>query len=316
MNNLSNKIYEYYVAHFTELPLDKQLHFASRLWLWRQDEKSRQLLDRLRPIIVPNDNLVTALQRIESGGLIPLHTGSPGLQAAREPYLLRYPALRMTSRLLYWASLLAAIYDLDARSALTQIYSVSELATLNAKLTNDHRALAVLSTHAVNFLYLYNRLVLEDEQFPSAQFWQDIVHEQAVTGDDDVTKQQLQLYLLTHAVIGESYFYQRAIPEKKINQYAQLIKEAETTLKANFTHASLDNKLEFLVCCRLTGYNPTLSANILTEAEAAVSADGDFLTDTRNANTPYALTSFDKSEHRSVLYIMATTPSEQVALLR
>ena len=307
MNSLSNRIYNYLFAHFAELPLDKQVHFASRLWMWNEDSQARRLLDALRPIILLSDDPQTSLSAISNGQLLPLHPGNESLQALRQPYNERYPALRANARLLYWGLELEACYGIDARQALQSLLLDSELNKLANELQRDKPALAMLSTHAVNFLYLYHRYIKTDEGTLTAVFWMDIATDKDLYDSSDAKQLQLQIYLLTHAVIGETLFYQRPIPAEKLAGYRQLVQTLENLLATNLERVSLDNKLEFLVSCHLVNYKSKLEMGILAEAERSVSPAGDFLVDIHNTNKS-TFTSFDKSEHRSVLYLMAMLP--------
>src|SRR3982751_6202336 len=97
MNNWSNTILDYFLSNFDELPLDKQLHFASRLWFWKQDKTARRLLDGLRPTILPTGDVIESLRLINAGSLLPLRQGSTNVFHLREPYFQRYPKLRRTA---------------------------------------------------------------------------------------------------------------------------------------------------------------------------------------------------------------------------
>lgn len=307
MNNLSNTVRDYFVSHFEELPLDKQLHFASRLWFWKQDETARRLLDNLRPKIIPTGDIIDSLRQIQNGHILPLRQGSANVFHLREAHFLRYPSLRPTATTLYWGLILDTCYNLDARSRLGELLPLSELQGLYDSLITDPEATAILSTHAVNFMYLYQRYVRKNEVAPHPADFISLALNDALYLPASPLHAQLKIYLLTHTIIGESMFYQRTLTPEKVKSYLPVIRLLEAIIDAQFQSVNLDNKLEFLVCCQLLSYQTGLEKNILAEAAASLSSEGDFLIDTHNTNPQSAYTSFDKSEHRSLLFLLATT---------
>ena len=74
----------------------------------------------------------------------------------------------------------------------------------------------------------------------------------------------------------------------------------------NYFNLSLDNKLEFLICCKLIEYNSFLEEIIAQEAEKSFSPIGNFLVDRLNG---YGIKAsgkdFFSSEHRNVLYLLS-----------
>jgi hypothetical protein len=305
MSDLSNTIYDYYCEHFTELPLDKQLHFASRLWVWRRDPRARELLDSLRPEILPSNDGVDSVRRILDDGLLPIRPGSLNVLHIRQPFFDRYPSLRRSAAGLYWAQLLDTCYDTDVRSRIHEVIDLPAATQLAADLLADTPAVAALSTYAVNFLYLLRRFVEKDEAALDPAYFLQIAADNSLYSGDDRLNLQLRIYLLTHAVIGESLFYSRPIADAKKPAFQRLIGQLEELIVTHFDDVNLDNKLEFVVCCKLVGTTSQPESRILAEADQSVSPDGDFLVDTRNANIQSSYTGIDKSEHRNVLYIMS-----------
>ena len=121
----------------------------------------------------------------------------------------------------------------------------------------------------------------------------------------DPIQLQLYIYLYTHCVIGESHFYAHAIPERYLPVYRQMLDELETVIEKRFTEINLDNKFEFLVCCRLVGKESSLTRRIDDEAHKSISTEGNFIVDRHNTNPQSANTTLALSEHRNALYIMA-----------
>lgn len=304
MSEISNTIYDYYVTNFDRLPLDKQFHFASRLQIWLGDEQSQQLLQQLRPRLVPNDDASAALSAIADGTLIPLLPGNQALLHLRKIYNDRYPLLRSGARLLYWAALLDQMYDVDARSAVPTVLSEDGMHQMYEALLADDAAIATLSTHAVNFLYLYKKYYLQ-EAGPAPLHFSRMAANPALYDLADPLSVQLCMYLLTHVIIADSLFYAEPLSQASAASYAPLLSQLEAILTPRLESISLDSKLEFLACCRLAGFTTTLEDAILTEANQSMSPDGGFLVDRHNTSGSRYV-SFEKSEHRSVLYIMAT----------
>lgn len=303
MIKLYNTIYQYYRTHFERLPLDKQLHFASRLYLWDDDEFGQEQLATLRSQVTANDDPVAALQEVYDAAMQTIHHGSKNAAELRAPYFEKYPRLRLIAMLLFRATFLKTIYDIDARPALFALVSRQEIEQLLQDLLADHEAISILSTHAINVLYLYSRVITDDEAlFDPQQF---VTIASTAYDLDNPIHLQLYIYLYTHCIIGESQFYARAVPNTYKPVYVQMLDELETVIDERFTQINLDNKFEFLVCCKLAGKVSRLQERIEAEAQQSVSDDGDFLVDKHNANPQTTNSTLDLSEHRNVLYIMS-----------
>ncbi len=305
MNSLSNSIYQYLLSHFENLPLDKQFHFCSRLATWSNDAACAQLLATMRGSFLATNDPLQTLEMVRDGALIPLLPGNEKLLHLRELSNKAYPQLRATARLLYWAALLDHTYAVDFRPAVNAMLPRQELAQTYETLLTDHAAIGMLSTHAVNFLFLYKQYV-EQVTGPDPALFVAIANEPGVYDLSDPLQLQLCLYLLTHVVIADSMFY-TVTPTVARQSYHALLASLELRMAPRLSDITLDNKLEFLVCCKFTGFETALETAILQEAEQSVSSAGSYLVDTRNT-TMTSYTTLEKSEHRSVLYIMATTP--------
>ncbi|HUB93458.1 MAG TPA: hypothetical protein VMB52_03060 [Verrucomicrobiae bacterium] len=303
MNNLSNDIYNYYTERFFELPFDKQLHFASRLYLWSHDAFARERLDELRATVTADGQPDVALKDVYMQGKTSIFHGSKNAAELRAPYFEKYPELRTLVMVLFRLTFLQTVYGLDGRTVLFKLYDRSQVEALLQQLSGDTQAVAVLSTHAINVLYLYNRVVLQDDlSMDPTQF----LHVGASAYDlSDPIQLQLYIYLYTHCVIGESTFYARKLPDTYLHVYRQMMQELELVIGENFTAVNLDNKFEFLVCCRLVGYKSNLARRIEDEAERSISEQGLFLIDRHNTNPQAANSTLELSEHRNVLYLLS-----------
>lgn len=306
MNHLSNSIYDYYVAHFDELTFDKQLHFASRLLLWSGDSFGRQKLQALRAEVTSHEQPDAALRAVYARGMETIHHGSKNAAVLRAPYFERYPQLRVVALVLFRLTFLKTIYQLDARSTFFELFDKQEVESMLAQLQADPEALAILSTHAVNVLYLYSRIVREDDTLFDPALFLEVGAGQY--DFDDPVQLQLYIYLYTHCIIGESKFYARTIPATHRHVYMLMLDELEARIAERFESVNLDNKCEFLVCCRLLDRASKLEERIIDEAAQSVSDDGTFLVDRHNRNPQTTNTTLDLSEHRNVLYILANRP--------
>ncbi len=302
MKSLSNSIYKHYTDNFESLPFDKQLHFASRLFLWSEDEFGATQLAKLRPAVTADEHADVAIREVYAHGQETIHHGSKNAAELRAPYFKKYPQLRTLAMVLFRLTFLETIYGIDARQTLYELFDKAEIESLLNSLLADTEALAILSTHAVNVLYLYNRVVLKDDTALNPdQFLQLGPQIYDLTNPIEL---QLYIYLYTHCIIGESKFYARQLPEHYLSTYQQMTRELEDTMDANFESINLDNKFEFLVCCKLVGHESTLAQRIENEAKASVSTDGMYLIDRHNNNPQTANTTLDLSEHRNVLYLL------------
>lgn len=301
MQDLSNTIYRYYLDHFKELPFDKQYHFASRLYLWSQDPETQSSLDNLKAEFSANNQPRQVIEQIiELAKQSPVH-GSKNAAELRRPYFERYPMLKTYVSVLFRLTFLKTAHNIDATDLMFEYFNKKDLDDLAHALLNDPEATAILSTHAINFLYLYDTFIVGGELNIDPTVFIQIG--QAQYDLDNVTHLQLLIYLYTHCVIGESQFYYKR-PTQHLDTYHKMMSQLEDLIASRFEHVNLDNKFEFLVCCKIVGYKTNLSDRIFEEAEKSISPDGDYLVDTHNLNPQTDNRSLDKSEHRNVLFIM------------
>jgi len=305
MNDLSNNVYDYYLGHFAELSPDKQLHFASRLYLWSGDERCAEHLRQLRAGVTLGDDPGAALREVYNLAQTTIHHGSKNAAAERAPHFERYPELRSVVMVLFRLTFLRTVYGIDARGAFYDLYPAQTLDDLQQRLLADRQAMAILSTHAINFLYLYNRVLLDDDtSFDPSQLL-DLAR---IYDFSRPVHLQLFIYLYTHCVIGESQFYARRVPETYRPIYDSMLAALEKLIDARYDDINLDNKFEYLVCCGLLGVDSPLRARIDDEARRSIADEGMFLVDRHNNNPQITNHSLDLSEHRNVLYILANQP--------
>ncbi len=304
MINLSNDILDYYLAHFEELSFDKQFHFASRLHLWNNDTAVSHRLDGLRAEFTYNDRPHIALQAVITKARQSASHGTKNAASLRQPYFERYPNLKTYLSALFRMHFMETVYGIDSRQDLRKLIDSADLLQLRQDLLADDEAVAILSTHAINFLYLHDRSLQQDETSLPIEYFLAVGRSQY----DLTDKIQLQLfiYLYTHCIIGESRFYYRHLPPANLHVYNTMLAELETIISDNFEDINLDNKCEFLVCAKLLGQSSQLESRIFKEASGSLSVEGHYLVDRHNNHPQLDNVDLEKSEHRNVLYIMAS----------
>ncbi len=298
---VDSPIQQYYYDNFNTLPKDKQFHFASRLGSWCGDSRALKELEALRPAFATSTIKDDLRQLIN-------HPPNATINAAerRAPYFAKYPQLRGYMLALFRVRHLLFHYDIDARDILLDILPKDELYSLSNTLKNDPQAIAVLSTYAINYIYLVEDILYPHNRVELTQFLTDVLAV-AQTYTDTPEDSLLLIYLFTHCIIGASNFYQSGVSLDETPAYRTMLEHMEMRISTHFTAINLDNKFEFLVCCRLTDFPTNLDERIYAEANQSYSPDGIFLIDTINTAGQSNKTSFAESEHRNVLYIMSQT---------
>jgi hypothetical protein len=303
---LSQEIRAHYLENFSRLPFGKQFHFAGRLASWQRDSQCQALLEDLKPQLLPGEN--QSIRELLQGIIAHQPEAKMNAQELRAPYFEKYPDLRGYGLALFRVRHLLYVYGVDARQELLELVPLDELNTLAEALKKDHDAMRALSTHAINYIYmvqhvLYNdRISLHDEDI---QAFYDLG---SGYNPHDKMEALLLIYFYTHCIIGESNFYNQAVSPERLPTYVRMLDHLESIIETHFTDINLDNKLEFLVCCRILGRQSSLRDRIYQECEQSVSPEGMFLIDTVNTPKRSNKTSFASSEHRNVLFIMSTLP--------
>lgn len=282
---------------------DKKFHYLSRLYLWSGDRTFKADLDELRAKYIGSSG-GDYRRRL---GEIFTHTPEHGdLMVAREQrqiYFKKYPRLEPLLGLLFKNLFVREIYGVDLHAYIRELVSDSDLIDLKLALENDEEAMRALSTHALNYLYM-----LDDYLGTEASKTDPKKYLGIGTSYSDESF-ELQIYFLTHCIIGASKFYSTEIAKDDLGTYREMLQSIEETLRVNFKAIPLDNKFEFLVCAKICGYASGLEKDILSEADRSLAPDGNFLIDTHNTKaSPDERNDFVGSEHRNVLYIMSQSP--------
>ena len=300
--DLAQRIQTHYFDNIAELPNDKQFHFATRMAAWFGDERAITLLRQLRPEIIPETLPMTVVfQEIINRE----QTGSRNAHEQRQPYFAAYPDLYGVHLALFRLRHMNIVYGLDARESFFAVYPESALRILCDNLLSDEDAMRVLSTFAVNTLYLTHSTAVPGYPLSIERLFDIGSRGYNVTKIDDI---QLLIYFYTHCIIGESNFYTQTLPPETLPVYTAMLETLETIIETSYDQINLDNKLEFLVCARICNFTSRLASKIYEECEASISPEGTFIIDVHNGNIQQDRMNFEKSEHRNVLYIMSTSP--------
>lgn len=299
---LSQQIRDYYFAHFDEMDFLGQFHFASRLATWNNDAEARGIIEQFKVRVAPNAEQAL-LQVIE------LSTSPPTLQinalASRQPYFDAYPYLQGLHLALFRLRHLKFIYDIDLTEDFLNTYPKDKLLEIARTLEEDDGALLVLSTFAINCIFLIRYIL-----YPTGSSEPFVKHVYNLAGsvDHDTPEAiQLLIYLYTHCIIGDTNFYNRPVSNENIPIFTTMLDDLSSVIRDNYDQIHLDNKFEYLVSCRILNYSPDpeIESAIYKEAEKSLSDKGTFLIDRHNTFPQQMRTSFNTSEHRNVLYIMS-----------
>lgn len=303
MDQLTDIVKQTYFRRVDELELEYQFHFASRMYAWTGDDEAKQRLEQLKERMMPmtHEGRVQALFDIKQELVVKDYERDVNNYALRKPFFAAYPKLLLIHNALFRIRHWWCVYGVDERESLFELVPKEEIETMLASLMNDEDALRILSTYAINTLYLYETLFETSIHFPPERAIA------AAAAYDRTTKADLQLliYLYTHCIIGASLFYYQPIAHD-VRTYQTMLQETEELITAQYDTITLDNKFEFLVCARLCNYTPHLVDKIYAEARVSMNDQG-FIVDTVNQAINPVKQSFLMSEHRNVLFIMSTS---------
>jgi len=275
-------------------------HYLSRMYLWTKDVTYKKLIDENKNDYLGADPNVTLVKKMNDEG-----TEFTGKWATeRESVFKKYPKIRVYNDVFFFWLFSGAIYNIDLHSDLERLIDKKSIKKTFDKLIKDKESLSVLSTHAINFIYHANNFFGKEFDF-NPKIFLDIVNEKkTINSPSEIS---LSIYLLTHCIIGASYFYTREIVEYK-NIYQDMIKTLERLILDHYFNVSLDEKNEFLVCCRLVGLDSGLEKIIISETEKSLSSLNNFVYDKLNSRNVLEKNNPSSKEHTNVLYLMTQFP--------
>ena len=291
-------VLDYYWTRFDELDFGHRLHFATRLFNYCHDETAERKLEDMRAEYV-TCNLDEVLQEFYERQI---DSGSRFFELRRAAYE-KYPKLQFVDLALSRLFRLKDTFGIDQMGMLQNYISHEELEKILRTLADDDESIAALSTIAVTTLIMGSRYLYEDTRL--------VDYEQILgIGQNYDTTGQLALsqlfYLFTHCPIYESELYRKTIPKKNEAVFWEMLCKLDEAVATRTSEISLDNKLEFLVCCELCGYEAKSRERIFEECTSSIKSTAEpFLVDKNNAFSKTTSSALAGSEHRNVLFVMA-----------
>jgi hypothetical protein len=296
---LKEQIKNYYFEHLHELSEDKRFHFSSRLHAWEDDTQAKAELLKLKGYMIGDGRASKTL-----AGIMERPIGRLYAKQLRQPYFDKYPSLFGIHNALFRIRHLKEIYSIDWRGEFLKITDETKLEQLYTDLVKDKAALRVLSRFAIDYLYLYEILFEKARRFTP-----DEIKELSSAYDlRDNSQVHLLIYLFTHAIIADSNFYTRPLPDSRLETYRGMLSVLDSLLESRGGHIKLDAKFEFLVACRICGQGSRFFEIFEHEARQSLSKKGLFIFDPLVGGPDAGLNGFERSEHRNVLYIMGGSP--------
>jgi hypothetical protein len=298
-NSTFNEISRYFKENYSKLQ-QKKFHYSSRLYLWTKEEEYLTQLEELEPKFLGHDADKTTdyFRNLLTKDLLPANQSK-----VREESLKKHFKIRNLNRILFKRLFWDRIYGINTIQQVFDVIALDELISIAKDLNNDPESIAVLSTIAVNYLYLVSDLINVDSRNPKKIIDVQKLFEIAQTYRYSLDVIDLKIYLITHCIIGESRFYSQII-DSNIAIYKEMLLFLEDLIYKKYFHISLDNKLEYLLCTRIMGLGSSLESIIINEAENSISTEGSFIVDTLNKSLDKNKKSFLLSEHRNTLYLM------------
>lgn len=280
---------DYYYQHFEELGPEKKFHFATRMKnYFKTHDFDRYLADNR-----PSDNLAEVLNNNDFSKV--------SNYILRKPFFEKYDGVYGVEATLFRVHHLLAEYNFDTRTNFLELYPQDSLYKLADDLMRDEEALRILSTWAVNVIYL------TEELFPRGKNVIRELSEWALRLDTKTCDPTLMSYLCTHIVLCESSFYKKNLLESpNLKILRKLIEKDAAVVRDNIETISLDAAIEFLVCCNMTGLDyPEIRAAI-SKICKGFKKDSPYLINYRRAKSPDShLRTLSGAEHINVLYIMS-----------
>lgn len=298
---MAEAVKSYYMDRLAYLAYDKQFHFLNRLYIWSGDQQVYKRLQSYRQWYTGDS---ASFYRVRLQSILAEPTEMQFI-SHRSPMLRRYPKLLVFNKLLFRMLHSRTLYGVDLTPVVKEVVSLSKLSAYDAPLRQSPADVAMLSTYAVNYLWLLSSVQDRENQDELAKYVLDIF-----SSHYDLTDRahvHLALYLLTHAIIGQSQFYTRLIhDDHKI--YEEMLRRAEQLVSDHYIELSLDAKCEFLLCARILGVKTPLEPMIMNEASHSWSPAGNFIIDVWNTQARDGKKNVDQREHMNVLFLMLHLP--------
>lgn len=284
-----------------EMDAYKQFHYATRMWLRTWDEYYKKHLEGLKDWFLNKSFSFPTGENV--GWWNKMYMGKE-----RSVMLEKYRLSIFYTELLFYYRYAWYIYSLDKKDLVKSIVSAEELTSYAQQLFADGLAVATLSTYAINFFYALDFYLINTGQVGVWNLVEKVVALRKIYTTLPSMYQWLEVYYLTHAIIGATDFYAKKISPQDEKFYRAFLQRAEEIISTNYVSLKLDIKLEFMVCCRIVGYTSFLNAIIKSECVVSIGKDG-FLIDLYNTKRWKTPITVAWSEHRNVLYLLSEIDS-------
>ena len=278
----------YYFEHFDELSSEKKFHFAIRMKNYFKisdfDEylMNNQPSNNLKEII--NNNDYSRVSNYE----------------VRKPFFEKYVGIYGVEAALFRVYHLLKEYNIDIRNEFLKLYSQEKLYALADRLIDDKEALKVLSTWAINVIYL------TEELFPCNRDVMRQLFDYAIDMDNnkDATT---DIYFYTHLVLCESDYYKKDLSKSKnIERVKTVLSKCEKVVKDNIDTISLDAAIEFLVCAKMAGMGFKETEKKIDGLCNKCFENYPYIVNYRRDKNPNSrLYTLNGAEHINTLYIMS-----------
>lgn len=303
---IANRVRNYYDSKFDSLKSAKEkFHYASRMFLWFKQEADYQRLKILEDEIIGYQKSKTnkIFREINSKKT---SLNKIRVNKIRKPFLRKHPFLLKHLPMLFLVLHAKNIYGKNIKNISQEFLNEACLRNNYQRLILDKKAIATLSTYVINFFYLTYFYTKDKSLRPQVDKLANIAKPLLLNKRQPYFL-KLGIYLITRCIIGETFFYSRNITENR-RKYREALSKVERSIKNNFSLISLDNKLEFLVCCRILNQKSQIETAIYEEINNSLSSRGDFIEDRLNNCRTANGNSFNQSEHRNVLFLMSLAP--------
>lgn len=295
--DIFKKVEKNYKDNFDKLE-DKRFHFASRLFLWNDDKFARNKLLELKPEYI-GTNEKEYSEKIREILKEDSNNEDILFKNERDEFFIKYPLLKKYNKILFKNLFCETVYGVQLRDTIEKQIKKEDLIKLRDDLWVDKRAIAALSTQAINYFYGLDYYLKEKNTFIDPEYFMDIAEGEDIFNNKNTSV--LRVYLLTHCIIGESAFYARYVERNK-KSYTKMLLRVESIINEDYENVSLDNKVEFLVCTKLCKKNSYLREKILSDIRKAFDFDRNYFAECGKSKNDAA---FKKGEHRNVLALMA-----------
>lgn len=301
-NNLYTKVLEEYKQNIDRLTFSHKYHFLHHLYLWDRNDWASNELACIKKEIAGDK--ATVLERIDRQSRQSAVAPVKNAAQLRKKYFAKYPSIQLLNNLLLETLYMKTVFGVDSRTLIPQVTRHLDIPTIFKTLLADSKAIAFLSTYAVNFFYIYDKFYAKTESIKPA----DILRHADILDKNNPQELLLYFYFVTHCIIGDSLFYAKPISHKHLQTYQSTLRKLDEILMSDsYNLLHMDVKFETIVCARMCGLRLKSEAKIYSEARRSLSVNGNFIVDIHNESAQEDFADLSSSEHRNILFLMSCT---------